>query len=588
MPDRTIQRHDGRDGSVYFFCAFFFVGLDIPGRIGADRHVVHHPAQHRVAAVGQLSFQRQLQQFLGGRRHILVALTEGYHRKAQFLQILRHLHRAPAVKGNLADVVLRAQLFDEFLDVAIVNNIALRGVYQTLLRPCIIGHVIPAHAQVNRILRQPEERQNFVFTFIIFRRKHQHESRNVRGTGKVEPAIAHPPAQPLRIDRIGAGVPFVHGHPAGGGARPLAQVELPKLHFLGGILLRAFTGRLVILDVHSLTQRRIHRLPDLRVCPVRVRGRGIHHRVEGGIVLAALQNVQRLGMHLIADRILVASRRGNDEVQRLLSGRAGALRHNVKQLSVGLAQQLVEDTGMNVVAVLGRNLRGQHLINSASRQIHEAFLALHNLDALEQRRALQHHILSHVEYDASLLPVVGAAVNLRAFLAVARQHIQRHGGGQLALAGFFADFHEGRVELPVAVGLDGAEQVADDLLLPVEQQERLPGPHALGVLQGLNEIDGVIGALLVVVRGGQHEFRGLILLSAGHVCRLPSGNSAVHTRQTAAGPRSPASEPPVRHPETAPDDACAHGDECTPRSIRARGRSSRRYSRWCWCGGASG
>ena len=53
MPDRTIQRHDGRDGSVYFFCAFLLVCLDIPGGVGADRHIVHHPAQHRVAAVGR-------------------------------------------------------------------------------------------------------------------------------------------------------------------------------------------------------------------------------------------------------------------------------------------------------------------------------------------------------------------------------------------------------------------------------------------------------------------------------------------------------------------------------------------------------
>ena len=46
---------------------------------------------------------------------------------------------------------------------------------------------------------------------------------------------------------------------------------------------------------------------------------------------------------------------------------------------------------------------------------------------------MQHHILGHVKYDAGLLPVVGAAVYLRALLAVARQHIQRDGGGKLAI-----------------------------------------------------------------------------------------------------------------------------------------------------------
>ena len=46
---------------------------------------------------------------------------------------------------------------------------------------------------------------------------------------------------------------------------------------------------------------------------------------------------------------------------------------------------------------------------------------------------MQHHILGHIKYDAGLLPVVGAAVYLRALLAVARQHIQRDGGSKLAV-----------------------------------------------------------------------------------------------------------------------------------------------------------
>ena len=33
MPYGAIQRHDGRDGPVYFFCAFLFVRLDVTARI---------------------------------------------------------------------------------------------------------------------------------------------------------------------------------------------------------------------------------------------------------------------------------------------------------------------------------------------------------------------------------------------------------------------------------------------------------------------------------------------------------------------------------------------------------------------------
>ena len=63
-------------------------------------------------------------------------------------------------------------------------------------------------------------------------------------------------------------------------------------------------------------------------------------------------------MYLVADRILVAARRRNDEIERLLAGRAGALGHNVEQFAVRLAKQFIEDTGVDVVAVLGGDLRG--------------------------------------------------------------------------------------------------------------------------------------------------------------------------------------------------------------------------------------
>ena len=87
-------------------------------------------------------------------------------------------------------------------------------------------------------------------------------------------------------------------------------------------------------------------------------------------------------------------------------------------------------------------------------------------------------------------------------------------------SGLLANFHERGVELPVAVGLDHAEQVADDLLLPVEQQKRLARPHALGMLERLNEIDRVVGAVFVIMRGRQHEARGLKLLTSRHACGL--------------------------------------------------------------------
>lgn len=65
--------------------------------------------------------------FVGGDIHILEALSERNDREAHALKILHHLYSAPTVEGNLPDVEAFAQAFDELFDVAIVNNIAFRG-----------------------------------------------------------------------------------------------------------------------------------------------------------------------------------------------------------------------------------------------------------------------------------------------------------------------------------------------------------------------------------------------------------------------------------------------------------------------------
>ena len=72
-------------------------------------------------------FQHQLHQLLGGRRHILEALSKGNDRKAHALKVLHHLHSAPTVEGNFSNIKTLTQAFDELFDVAIVNDIAFRG-----------------------------------------------------------------------------------------------------------------------------------------------------------------------------------------------------------------------------------------------------------------------------------------------------------------------------------------------------------------------------------------------------------------------------------------------------------------------------
>ena len=54
------------------------------------------------------------------------------------------------------------------------------------------GHSNREIAQVNVLLRNPEERKNFVFTFAIVRWENQHKGGDVRGAGKIQPTVTNP------------------------------------------------------------------------------------------------------------------------------------------------------------------------------------------------------------------------------------------------------------------------------------------------------------------------------------------------------------------------------------------------------------
>ena len=68
-------------------------------------------------------FQYDAHQFFRRGRHVPEALSKGNHGKAIVLQGLHHHCGVPAVIGDFADVVALAQLTDEFLNGAVVNDI---------------------------------------------------------------------------------------------------------------------------------------------------------------------------------------------------------------------------------------------------------------------------------------------------------------------------------------------------------------------------------------------------------------------------------------------------------------------------------
>lgn len=57
ITDGPIQCHDGRHDSVDLFDGFFFVRLDIPGRILAHDHVAGHPFENGIAAIDDVPFR---------------------------------------------------------------------------------------------------------------------------------------------------------------------------------------------------------------------------------------------------------------------------------------------------------------------------------------------------------------------------------------------------------------------------------------------------------------------------------------------------------------------------------------------------
>ena len=470
--------------------------------------------------MGDALLQHQLHQLLGGWRHILKALPEGNHRESHALQILHHLHSAPAVKSNLPNVEPFSQPLDELFNVAVVNHISLCSLEVALPLPYVIRHMVTADAQIDVVLRYPEVRQYGVFVLLVQRREDQYKGGNIRGAGQIQPAVANPAFQIVLRGGEGAAIPFLHRHPAHRLFDPLVQPELAEAVFLGGVLLGGLTGRFDLVDAHRDAKRGVGLLPHLGVCPVIFLIGAIDDRVEGGVDLPAFQDVLGLLVCLVADRAGIRPRRGDQKVEGLHTSVTGPLRHDIKELPVGLGMQLVKNHAVDVEAVLGVGLRREHLVEAVGGMVDNAFLRSEDLDPLGERRTHLHHVRRHLENDRSLLPVGGAAIHLGALLTVPAGEQKGHRCSQLRFAHFLGDFDVGGVELAVTVLFDHAEQVADDAFLPVNQLEGLSRPGAFGVAETLDEADGIVRQGFVVVGPLGHEGRGGVFFELSDVRHL--------------------------------------------------------------------
>ena len=264
-------------------------------------------------AVIQLPLQHDAHQFLGRRRHIPEALSEGHHIEAVILQGLHHHGGVPSVVGYFPDVEPFSQLGNELLDKAVMHHVALGRMDETPALPLVIHHMVAPDAQLHGFLREPEVRQHDVLFFVIPRREHQHHGRQVAGAGKVKPGIACAAFQFILIDSTAAFIPFVHGHPADALLDPLIQAQLTEHVLISGGLLGLAESVPHLVNGDRFVQGGISLVPVLFIRPVGVIRQTVEHRVKTGIILPALDDVQCFLMNLPADAVPVGARRCQQE-----------------------------------------------------------------------------------------------------------------------------------------------------------------------------------------------------------------------------------------------------------------------------------
>ena len=140
---------------------------------------------------------------------------------------------------------------------------------------------------------------------------------------------------------------------------------------LAWILFCRLAGGFDFIDAYRNAERRICLFPYLGICPILVLRCAVDNRIKSRVVLAAVNDVQRLLVCLVADGLRVRSGCGNQKVERLHSCIAGAFGHDIKQLSVGLSVQLIKDDSVGVEAVLVGNIGGQHLIEAVGGDVYK-------------------------------------------------------------------------------------------------------------------------------------------------------------------------------------------------------------------------
>ena len=369
------------------------------------------------------AFHQELVELLGGRAHIFEALSERYDRESHPLKVLGHLHGSPSVKGNLQNMIGLAQLLDDFLDEAIVNDITLGRHQVALLIPDVIWNGCPAHTLGNGILRNPEKREHDVFLFRGSGWEHQHKSRNVSGAGQVQSSITVTAFEGFHIDRLVAEVIDVFRDKPGQRGHPHIQTKLLE-HVLLCRVVQCFLVRIPdTLDLDGLAERGIGFIPVGFIVPVILIGQTIDHWVKGVVDLTAIQQIKCFHVQFVANALFIRAGRGDQEEQRLLTGITGTFGKDIVEFSVWLGMYLIQHQTRHVQTVLRANFSRQNLIESCVPVVHDALRSRHDLAPFQKCRGHLHHLMGNIKNDGCLLAVSCSTIDFGRWLVIGKKQI---------------------------------------------------------------------------------------------------------------------------------------------------------------------
>jgi hypothetical protein len=134
----------------------------------------------------------------------------------------------PGVVGDLLDLEQGRVGEDPLLDRAIVDHIAGGCLDEGLPGPEVVGHAVALGALPQVVFGYEIAREHVPEPILVLGREHPSEHGDVGRGREVEAAKAAPPAQRLKVDRTGAGIPGGEVDPALGLLGPLVEVQAPE------------------------------------------------------------------------------------------------------------------------------------------------------------------------------------------------------------------------------------------------------------------------------------------------------------------------------------------------------------------------